>query len=274
MELDEKLTDARFEFGKNWDDFLKGMSEEHLAESEKSLRELLGIDSLAGKRFLDIGSGSGVFSLSAMRLGADVVSFDYDTNSVQCALKLKGRYFPQSTTWTILQGSILDLPFVESLGKFDVCYSWGVLHHTGNLWQAIYNAQLPVKPGGTLVIAVYNDEGLVSAIWAIIKRTYCKGGFRRAVMTSIFYPLFFLAGFLADVVHLRNPAARYTDHKRRHRGMSLTHDWKDWLGGYPYEVSTPERLDAFLQNLGFSLVKTIRPVYGFGNNQLVFRRVR
>jgi SAM-dependent methyltransferase len=272
MELDEKLTDARFEFGKNWDDFLNGMSEEHLAESGKSLRELLNTDTLAGKRFLDIGSGSGVFSLSAMRLGADVVSFDYDENSVQCALKLKGRYFPQSTKWTILQGSILDRPFVESLGNFDVCYSWGVLHHTGNLWQAIYNAQLPVKPGGTLVIAVYNDEGLVSAIWAIIKRTYCKGGFRRALLTSIFYPLFFIAGLISDVVHLRNPATRYTEHKRKHRGMSLTHDWKDWLGGYPYEVSTPDRLEAFLQNLGFRLQKTIKPIYGFGNNQLVFKR--
>jgi SAM-dependent methyltransferase len=274
MELDEKLTDARFEFGKNWDDFLKGMSDEHLAEAEKSLKELLGTETLTGQRFLDIGSGSGVFSLSAMRLGADVVSFDYDKNSVQCALKLKSQYFPQSAKWTVLQGSILDRLFVETLGKFDVCYSWGVLHHTGNLWQAVYNAQLPVKPGGTLVIAVYNDEGLVSAIWAIIKRTYCKGGFRRALMTSIFYPLFFFAGLLADVVHLRNPAARYTEHKRKHRGMSLMHDWKDWLGGYPYEAATPGRMIAFLENLGFELRKQVTPVYGFGNNQFVFYRKR
>src|SRR5689334_22692916 len=108
MELDEKLTDARFEFGKNWDDFLKGVTEEHLSESEKSLKNLLGVETLAGQRFLDIGSGSGLFSLSAMRLGAEVVSFDYDDNSVQCASKLKARYFPQSAKWKIVQGSILD----------------------------------------------------------------------------------------------------------------------------------------------------------------------
>jgi 2-polyprenyl-6-hydroxyphenyl methylase/3-demethylubiquinone-9 3-methyltransferase len=272
MELDNKLTDARFEFGKNWDDFLKGVTEEHLSESEKSLKDLLGVETLAGQRFLDIGSGSGLFSLSAMRLGADVVSFDYDHHSVQCAVKLKARYFPQSTKWKILQGSILDRQFVEALGTFDVCYSWGVLHHTGNLWQAIFNAHIPVKPGGTLVIAIYNDEGMVSAMWTIIKRMYCRGGLRRALVTSVFYPLFFLAGLFSDLIHLKNPATRYAEHKRMHRGMSLTHDWKDWLGGYPYEVATPERLEAFLQNLGFRLVKTIRPVYGFGNNQLVFKR--
>jgi 2-polyprenyl-6-hydroxyphenyl methylase/3-demethylubiquinone-9 3-methyltransferase len=275
MDIDDKLTDTpRFQFGKNWDDFLNSITEEHLAESEKSLRELLDVNDLKGKRFLDIGSGSGLFSLSAMRMGAEVVSFDYDKHSVACAVKLKTRHFPQSNGWKIQQGSILSREFVESLGAFDVCYAWGVLHHTGNLWQAIFNAQLPVKTGGTFVIAIYNDEGIVSSAWHIIKRNYCKGGLRKVLLTSIFYPIFFLSGLVGDLIRLRNPAARYADHKRKHRGMSLIHDWKDWLGGYPYEVATPERIEAFLENLGFRLLRKIPPAYGFGNYQFAFRRVK
>jgi len=274
MQLDAKLTDERFQFGENWDDFLKGVTDEHIVASENSLCELLGVTELNQKTFLDIGSGSGLFSLSATRLGAEVVSFDYDPHSVECAVKLKSKYFPHRTEWKIAQGSILDRDFVAGLGTFDVCYSWGVLHHTGALWQAIFNAQLAVKPGGTLVIAIYNDEGLISSLWAAVKRTYCRGGVRRILMTSIFYPAFFLAGLVSDAVRLKNPVARYTAHKRNHRGMSLVHDWKDWLGGYPYEVATPARVVAFLENLGFQLLKEIPPVYGFGNNQFVFRRLK
>jgi len=275
MELDNKLTGTpRFRFGKNWDDFLKSITAEHLDESAKSLRGLLEVNDLQGQRFLDIGSGSGLFSLSAMQMGAEVVSFDYDNDSVECAVKLKTEYFPQSMQWKILQGSILNRQFVESLGSFDICYAWGVLHHTGSLWQAIFNAQLAVRPGGTLVIAIYNDEGIVSSAWAIIKKHYCKGGLWRVLITSLFYPIFFFSGFAADLIRLKNPAARYADHKRKHRGMSLIHDWKDWLGGYPYEVATPARVQAFLENLDFKLLKTIRPAYGFGNNQFVFRRIK
>ena len=274
MNLDDKPTDTpRFEFGRNWDDFLKSITPQHLDEAARSLRRLLDLDDLEGQRFLDIGSGSGLFSLSAIRMGAEVVSFDYDRHSVECAIKLKGEYFPRSAHWTILQGSILSRKFIESLGKFDICYAWGVLHHTGSLWQALFNAQIPVKVGGRLVVAIYNDEGIVSSAWAIIKRCYCRGGIHRALLSFAFYPIFLLSGLAADLVRFKNPAARYVDHKRKHRGMSLVHDWKDWLGGYPYEVATPARVEAFLRNCGFELLKTIEPAYGFGNNQFVFRRV-
>jgi 2-polyprenyl-6-hydroxyphenyl methylase/3-demethylubiquinone-9 3-methyltransferase len=130
---------------------------------------------------------------------------------------------------------------------------------------------LPVKPGGTLVVAIYNDQGIVSSGWRIVKQNYCKGGVRRALLTATFYPAFFLAGVMSDAVRMRNPAARYAEHKRKHRGMSLVHDWKDWLGGYPYEVASPARVEAFLENLGFRLVRTIAPLHGFGNNQFLFR---
>src|SRR5450432_3200778 len=125
----EVASGERFEFGKNWAAFLAGMNDARIAAGEQSLREMLQIDSLQGKTFLDIGSGSGLFSLAARRLGAKIQSFDYDPASVACTRELKARYYPEDENWTVASGSVLDADYVNSLGRFDVVYSWGVLHH-------------------------------------------------------------------------------------------------------------------------------------------------
>jgi len=259
----------RFGFGKNWTDFLSVLNDDRILEAERSLCRFLGVDNLSGRTFLDIGCGSGLFSLAARRLGARVHSFDYDESSVACAMEIKRRYRPNDVEWTIEQGSGLDRDYIERLGVFDICYSWGVLHHTDNLWRAVYNAQLPLRQGGKLFIAIYNDEGVRSAVWEAIKRNYCAGPLRRIFLTIAFYSLFFVTGVLMDLARLRNPAHRFKEH-RRYRGMSLLHDWKDWLGGYPYERARPERVRGFLENLGFELLRMEAPTFGFGNNQFVF----
>jgi len=261
-----------FAFGENWQDYLHILSDNHILEAEKALRTFLGEYDLQGKRFLDIGSGSGLHSLAARRMQAIVHSFDHDPQSVACTQELKRRYFSNDKEWTIQQGSILDGDFLNKLGEFDICYAWGVLHHTGDLWQALYNAQRPVQHGGLLFVAIYNDQGFISVIWRIIKRFYCSGWLGRAMMSLIFYPVFFLSGLMIDLVHLRNPAMRYREHKK-YRGMSLLHDWRDWLGGYPFEPAKPEKIISFYKDLGFELVRFEPTGHGFGNNQFLFRRV-
>jgi 2-polyprenyl-6-hydroxyphenyl methylase/3-demethylubiquinone-9 3-methyltransferase len=164
----------RFEFGKNWSAFLEVLDDERIAKAVESLREMLEVESLAGKSFLDIGSGSGLFSLAARKLGARVFSFDYDSNSVACTRELKRRFFPDDETWQVEQGSALDEDYVASLRKFDIVYSWGVLHHTGEMWRALENAAVPVRGGGKLFIAIYNDTGSQAARWHWIKKTYCR----------------------------------------------------------------------------------------------------
>lgn len=83
----------RFKFGANWKGFLAVLNEERIVLAEQSLRNMLDMD-LKGTRFLDVGSGSGLFSLAARRLGATVHSFDYDPQSVACTEELRHRYLP------------------------------------------------------------------------------------------------------------------------------------------------------------------------------------
>src|SRR4028119_1082407 len=164
----------RYQFGKNWRWFLSVLNDKRILEAEKSLKMMLEVESLQGKRFLDIGSGSGLFSLAARRLGAKVHYFDYDPDSVACTQELKRRYFPDDQDWIIERGSALDVDYVKSLGQFDIVYSWGVLHHTGAMWQALENASLPVDNNGLLFIAIYNDLGDKSKQWRKIKQVYCS----------------------------------------------------------------------------------------------------
>jgi 2-polyprenyl-3-methyl-5-hydroxy-6-metoxy-1,4-benzoquinol methylase len=143
-----KKKSNRFSFGKNWTRFLTVLDDERISEAEKSLKTMLNVDDLIGKSFLDIGSGSGLFSLAAHRLGARVHSFDYDPQSVACTAELKCRYFPDDPEWVVEQGDAISQEYMSQLDRFDVVYSWGVLHHTGAMWLGIENAIQRVAGGG------------------------------------------------------------------------------------------------------------------------------
>jgi len=262
---------SRFAFGKNWRRFLARLDESRVDAAVASLRRQTGLDTLAGKRFLDIGSGSGLFSLAAMRLGANaVVSFDYDPDSVRCGVELKARFSPCDDRWRIVEGSILDEPFTRTLGTFDIVYSWGVLHHTGDMYRAFANAAALVAPSGLLAIAIYNDQGWKSRAWRAVKAAYCRtpGALRPFIFSpiAIVFELRWAAG---DLVRGRSPLSRW---RSAERGMNPWHDWIDWLGGYPFEVATPEAVFDFFHAHGFQLERLITRLGGYGNNEFTFRR--
>jgi 2-polyprenyl-6-hydroxyphenyl methylase/3-demethylubiquinone-9 3-methyltransferase len=263
---------ARFAFGKNWRRFLQSLNEERIAEAEKSLQTMLETDDLAGRSFLDVGCGSGLLSVAAIRLKAKRVhSFDYDPQCVACTQELRCRYFQDAVHWNIEQGSALDDGYLARLGTFDVVYAWGVLHHTGNMWQALENATLPVAAGGKLFIAIYNDQGMLSRFWRQVKKNYCRSVFLRVPIILFFGTYILTVGLIKDLVLLRNPLARFREYKRS-RGMSYFTDILDWLGGYPFEVATLDAVFDFFRARGFDLVKIKPAPRPMGNNEFVFLR--
>lgn len=260
--------ERRFKFGKNWRAFLSHLDEDRILQAEKSLQDLLGVQSLAGKKFADVGSGSGLFSLAARRLQATVHSFDYDQDSVDCTRELKSRYFADDAEWVVEQGSVLDEDYLKGLGRFDVVYSWGVLHHTGDMWKAIGNAAQLVGPRGSLAIAIYNDQNEISALWKKVKGIYCANALGKLLICGTFLPCFFLAYCAASIVKRKNLFSEY----RKRRGMSVLYDWLDWLGGFPFEVAKPEEVFKSVEAMGFTL-ENLTTRNGLANNQFVFAKL-
>ncbi len=253
----------RFRFGENWRRFLGDLDEQRIAQAVRSLQEKFGVESLSGSRFLDIGSGSGLFSLAARRLGATVTSFDYDPESVACTTEVRRRYEPEGASWSIGEGSVLDPGYLRSLGQFDRVYSWGVLHHTGRMWEAVANVVPLVEDGGVLFIAIYNDQGWISRYWSQVKRLYNSSTLGRFVVVMAHIPYLLV---LRHVV--RAVSGRTVDE----RGMSLWHDMFDWLGGYPFEVARPEQVLDFLRARGFVLERLKTCGGRMGCNEFVFRK--
>jgi len=260
---DPVATDRPYEFGKNWQRFLTVLNEDRILAATRSLTEMLGTEDLHGMRFLDVGAGSGLFSLAASRLGAQVHSFDYDEDSVACAEELRRRFCPDRSLWVIDLGSVLDSSYLRGLGTFDIVYAWGVLHHTGAMWQALENVLIPLGEHAKLFVAIYNDQGRISTYWRRVKRLYAHHPSVRFPLACAHVPYLACTRLLPRLLRRRSTFER---------GMSLRHDLADWLGGYPFEVAKPSDVIRFYDERGLRL-SGYRPAGDpTGNNEFVFVR--
>lgn len=262
----------RFAFGANWSQFAVKVDERRIAEAEASLAGMLGQDSLAGEKFVDVGCGSGLFSLAARRLGAEVTSFDFDPDSVATTKALRNAFRPGDEGWQITEGSVLDVDFLTSLGTFSVVYSWGVLHHTGRMWQAMGNVELLTRGQAKMFLALYNDQGRKSKRWTSIKRAYNRAGplTKRGLLVV---GRVYLAD--KDLVTLPQRALkrlRTDPNASVGRGMDRKTDLRDWVGGYPFEVAAADEVVAYYLARGWQLTN-LKTVGGdLGCNEYVFSR--
>ncbi|MDD5439677.1 MAG: 50S ribosomal protein L11 methyltransferase [Candidatus Omnitrophica bacterium] len=255
---------ATFGFGENWEAFSKAIGKDNFAEAERSLAEL--IPDIAGKSFLDIGCGSGLFSIAAARLGASpVLGIDRDPLCIKVSREnLKrfagGHITSSPDTVTFKVGSILEWPGDQV--RYDIVYSWGVLHHTGRMYDAFLKAAALVAQSGRLVIAVYNRHR-TSGVWKTIKRWYAVSpGPVRGAMIGILYPV--IAAAKIFVLH-KNPF-------RVRRGMTFYRDVVDWIGGYPYEYASIDEVCSFFAGQGFRIERVIPTDTMIGCNEFIFRK--
>ena len=276
---------TRFEFGKNWTTFIRHhLNEETIRQSRRALCRFLGREdlSLAGLSFLDIGCGSGLSSLAAWRAGAGpIVSFDYDPHSVAATQELH-RQAGSPKNWTILRGDALNEGFLRSLPPVDIVYSWGVLHHTGNMARAVHNATLPCKANGLLYLALYSYTSYLNYSlsgaptpeeWLIIKQRYLHAGTlqRRAMELRQLWRQYCGSAKGNPITILDGIRKCLHDWKNYHaRGMNFLVDLRDWLGGWPMEFVHERQLCRDVRENGrFSL---LRMDTGQGNTSFLFKK--
>ncbi len=256
----------KFSFGRNWLSYSRlALDQSKIALAREAFNSLTHGIELPGAQFLDIGFGQALSLFLAAEAGANVYGIDVDPICVQ-ALERTQQFFPAQALPRITIVSILDEHFVREQrknGGFDVVHSWGVLHHTGDMAKAFRNAAALVKPGGFLIISIYNKHW-TSPLWRAVKYGYNHlPRFMQEGMALALYPFFY-----ARARSLSN-----SDGPLTMRGMDLLHDIRDWLGGYPYEYASSTDVQQTFSELGFNLVRC-HPTKGFtGCNEFVFKRM-
>lgn len=266
-----KNLDSHFAFGENWASYSKLIGEPQIEHAKEGLLKLIPAEDFKGRSFLDIGCGSGLHALAASRLGVSrIVGVDIDPNSATTARKILTERNP-SAPWQIENISVFDLT-PDHFGTFDIVYSWGVLHHTGDLWQAVSKAAALVAPNGLLAVAFYRETYL-DPFWKLEKRFYTHA----PLSIQNFIKRSYINAFrVARAATRQESFADYVSKYSSRRGMDFEHDVHDWLGGYPYEAALAPEVDRRLVALGFKVERVFARskssgIFGSGCDEYVYR---
>jgi 2-polyprenyl-3-methyl-5-hydroxy-6-metoxy-1,4-benzoquinol methylase len=268
-----KNVETHFAFGKNWASYAARIDEARIEEATKGLLKLIPAVDFKGKSFLDIGCGSGLSALAAAQLGVDsIVAIDIDPVSV-------------ATTRAVLSSNNVSVPWraetmsvfeLDAMGDtaFNIVYSWGVLHHTGAMWEALNKSASMVAPNGLLAIALYRRTYL-DPFWKLEKRLYAHAPHVVQTLVRGAYVAAFRLGLWATGRSFRDYLANY----KSARGMDFYIDVHDWLGGYPYESVLAPELESTLASRGFAAERVFsRPqqigLFGSGCDEYVYRLTR
>lgn len=272
----------RFAFGDNWQRFVDGIDERSVFAAVDSLTASFGHNQLSGKKFVDVGCGSGIFSLAAVLMGAKVISFDSDADSVVAAKRVRKRFLELiadkgflESNWHIFQSSILDSETLKKIEGCDIYYCWGVAHHTGNMLRANENLVSLLDHHAILYLALYNDQDHVSVIWREIKRRYCTRKTRLGRWFWLMQGLVML--LVVDRIYrtLKNIRQNTKSVTNLHRKASMNFyiDFIDWVGGYPYEVISIDAFVNWAANRGCEVDVIVDVGNRLGCNEYLIRRI-
>ena len=115
------------------------------------------IDLIKNKSVLDMGCGSGRFTIALAQLGAQMVTgIDLGKTGISVGRKISEKLNLKNIKF--LEGNVTSLPFEND--SFDFVFSKGVLHHTGNLNKGLDEYHRVLKKGGNGFLYLYGSGGL------------------------------------------------------------------------------------------------------------------
>jgi ubiquinone/menaquinone biosynthesis C-methylase UbiE len=126
-----------------------------------------------GKKILEIGCGLGTETINFARAGAQVTAVDMSDESLEIAKK-RAKVFGLDKRITFYQGNAEKLDEIIPTQKFDMVWSFGVVHHTPNPENVIKCIKEFMSPSTELRMMVYNKWSW-KVFWILVK--YGKGRF-------------------------------------------------------------------------------------------------
>lgn len=138
--------------------------------SEKHWLLFFTPDEVKGKSVLDSGCGTGIFSIIFAKNGAgQVTGIDISPGSLGTAEGLKQKFGLSNARFE--QQDMLHLPYPDAC--FDIVWAWGTVHHTTDPLGAIDGLIRVLKPGGSILLAIYKKTK-VTWIHEAIRKTLVR----------------------------------------------------------------------------------------------------
>ncbi|MFQ6107920.1 MAG: class I SAM-dependent methyltransferase [Candidatus Aminicenantales bacterium] len=220
------------------------------AASKKHWALFFDPEEVLNKSVLDAGCGTGVFSIIFARMGAlSVVGIDISKRSLERAQRQADQLGLQNATFQKV--NMLRLPFTDAC--FDIVWSWGSVHHTADPFGCLAELIRVLKPGGSLLVAVYRRTGLT-----FLHETLRKGLIR---LPSKYWIPFsrFLSLVAAPGISL------FKKRDKSRKGEKLEQLLFDWFFVPIRHSYLPEEIKSFLVKRGL-VIKKYLPFSGRFNS--------
>jgi ubiquinone/menaquinone biosynthesis C-methylase UbiE len=128
------------------------------------LPRLVDVSTYQGKSLLEVGCGAGIDLVRFARAGAVVTGIDLSTTAIELARKNIEQNGLKADLW-VMNGESMQFPD----NSFDVVYAHGVLQYTADVEKMVAEIHRVVKPGGEVVVMVYNRNSWLNLMRRVTK---------------------------------------------------------------------------------------------------------